>query len=430
MKGKFNSALRAYFEGRKKILSNEIEVEEKKEFKDRTMSVEELQALKDDLAKINEIISSLEAGETDKTVDEIREEIVNVIKENSSKTMNECKEYVENAVRLMTIANEPTTTPAKAQEFAKVYENQIKMLQTQLGVQVFKNAIKENAITVTPSGSLPIPSGVAMAEPAVKLPKIFEFAEEDLGGKLEGDFRGAKLRIIKVTNSGNTEGAYAEGADKTITSVTMTTTDVTPLKVATVVEGVTIEQLAFNEWMEATLKIYCSKLLFNNIEVACANVLNANSTAYDGTSGALSCKRAFLENIAVAGAIQLASAQYYGEKVAFVNEADLVTNLNAQTTTAYPVENKKIAEHITFIASGAVPSGYMYVADKAYIKKRMFKDVFVERAVSHTHDGSGNRIYTNATDFIFDLLAFFYVTDSSAVVKLKNSAVKAVIEIP
>lgn len=422
MKKKFTTALKSYFEGRKKLLQNEIEVEEKKEYKDRAMTAEELQALKNDLAKVTEIIESLDAETSDKSIEEVREEIVKVIGDKNDKTLNECKEYVENAVRLMAIASEPNPTPKQAKQFAKVYENQIKLLKTQLGVQVL-----ENAITITPSGSLPIPSGVAMAEPAVKLPKVFEYADEDVSGVLEGAFRGSKLRIIKVTQTGNTEGAIAEFAEKSITAVTFTTTDVTPLKVATVVEGVSIEQMEFNEWLEATLKIYCTKLLFNNIEAAAIGVLDNNSTAYDGTSGAGSCTTAFLENIAVAGAIQLASANYFGEKVAFVNEADWVTNLNAQTTTAYPVENKKIAEHITFVPSGAVAKGYMYVADKRFIKKRMFKDVFVERAVSHVHDASGNRIYNNATDFIFDMLAYFFVEDSGAVIKLENSVVAGVI---
>ena len=34
-------------------------------------------------------------------------------------------------------------------------------------------------------------------------------------------------------------------------------------------------------------------------------------------------------------------------------------------------ENKKIAEHIQFVASGAVPAGTMYVADARYLKKKM-----------------------------------------------------------
>ena len=422
MKQKFNSALRAYFVARQGILKNEIEVEEKKEYKDRSLTAEDLQTLKDDLAKVNEIIESLDVETADKSIEEVREEIIKVIGEKNDKTLNECKEYVENAVRLMAIASENKPTEKTAKKFAKVYENQIKLLKTQLGVQVL-----ENAITISPAGSLPIPSGVAMAEPAVKLPKIFDYADEDVSGVLEGAFRGSKLRVIKVTQSGNTEGAIAELADKTITAVTFTTTDVTPLKVATVVEGVSIEQMEFNEWLEATLKIYCTKLLFNNIESAAVDVLDNNSTAYDGTSGAGTCTTAFLENIAVAGAIQLAAANYYGEKVAFVNEADWVANLNAQTTTAYPVENRKIAEHITFVPSGAVAQGYMYVADRRYIKKRMFKDVFVERAVSHVHDASGNRIYNNATDFIFDMLAYFFVEDAGAVVKLENSVVAGVI---
>ena len=130
----------------------------------------------------------------------------------------------------------------------------------------------------------------------------------------------------------------------------------------------------------------------------------------------------------MAGASQLAKANYFGKKVAFVNEADWVNNLNAQNSGATPVENRKIAEHITFVASGAVPAGTMYVADTMYLKKKMYKDVFVERATSHTHNGEGLRLYPNATDYIFDVLAYFFVEDSSAVVKLDIATVSGVIK--
>lgn len=419
MKKKAVTMLAAYFESRKTLLENKIAGAEK-----NGLTAEEIATLKEDLQRINELVSTLQEGDEGDDIEDVRKKIVEEISKRQTDTFNECKEYVENAFRLMNIMTEGKDPQKQAKKFAKVYENQIKLLQTQLGMQVFKNAI-----TITPAGSLPVPTGVAMAEPAVILPKIFDYAEESIG-TLQGDFRGAKLRVIVVTHTGNQAGAIAEGVNKPITEVTMTTTDVEPLKVAVVIENVTVEQIEFNDWLEATLKIFATKLLFNNLESAAVNVIDTNSTAYDGTSAATSVTEAFLENVAVAGASQLAAANYFGQKVAFVNEADWVNNLNAQTTTAYPVENKKIAEHIEFIPSGAVPAGTMYVADARYLKKKMYKDVFVERAVSHTHNASGARLYPNATDYIFDALAFFFVEDAKAVIKLNIAATKAVIVKP
>lgn len=413
---KLIKALSAYFEAKQNKLGELV--------KKNAITPEELEAAKAELEAIKEMLDNLDPAAYEGDKDKLKEEIIAKLSETKEVIANECKEMVENSFRLMTIANAAEPTKKAVKSFAKTYENQIKLLKTQLGVQVF-----ENAITITPAGALPVPTGVAMAEPAVILPRIFDFAEEDVTGTLEGSFRGAKLRILKVTETGNSAAAIDEGDDKPITEVTMTATDVTPLKVAVVIESVTVEQIEYNEWLEATLKIYCTKLLFNNLESASVGVLNSNSTAYDGTSAAASVTAPFLENVAVAGATQLAAANYYGPKVAFVNEADWVVNLNAQTTTAYPVENRKIAEHIEFIPSGAVPAGYMYVADKRYIKKRIFKNVFVERAVAHTHNGSGQRVYNNATDYIFDLLAFFFVEDAGAVVKLDIAATKTVITI-
>lgn len=409
-------ALSAYFTAKQNKLDELV--------KKNAITPEELEAAKAELEAIKDMLDNLDPATYEGDKDKLKEEIIAKLSETKEEIANECKEMVENSFRLMTIANAAEPTKKAMKSFAKTYENQIKLLKTQLGVQVF-----ENAITITPAGSLPTPAGVAMAEPAVILPRIFDFAEEDVTGTLEGSFKGAKLRILKVTETGNSAAAIDEGDDKPITEVTMTATDVTPLKVAVVIESVTVEQIEYNAWLEATLKIYCTKLLFNNLESAAVGVLNSNSTAYDGTSAAASVTAPFLENVAVAGATQLAAANYFGDKVAFVNEADWVVNLNAQTTTAYPVENRKIAEHIEFIPSGAVPAGYMFVADKRYIKKRMFKDVFVERAVSHTHNGTGQRIYNNATDYIFDLLAFFFVEDAGAVVKLDIAATKTVITI-
>lgn len=413
---KLIKALSAYFEAKQNKLGELV--------KKNAITPEELEAAKAELEAIKEMLDNLDPAAYEGDKDKLKEEIIAKLSETKEAIANECKEMVENSFRLMTIANAAEPTKKAVKSFAKTYENQIKLLKTQLGVQVF-----ENAITITPAGALPVPASVAMAEPAVILPRIFDFAEEDVTGTLEGSFRGAKLRILKVTETGNSAAAIDEGDDKPITEVTMTATDVTPLKVAVVIESVTVEQIEYNEWLEATLKIYCTKLLFNNLESASVGVLNSNSTAYDGTSAAASVTAPFLENVAVAGATQLAAANYYGPKVAFVNEADWVVNLNAQTTTAYPVENRKIAEHIEFIPSGAVPAGYMFVADKRYIKKRIFKNVFVERAVAHTHNGTGQRIYNNATDYIFDLLAFFFVEDAGAVVKLDIAATKTVITI-
>lgn len=413
---KLIKALSAYFEAKQNKLGELV--------KKNAITPEELEAAKAELEAIKEMLDNIDPAAYEGDKDKLKEEIIAKLSETKEAIANECKEMVENSFRLMTIANAAEPTKKAVKSFAKTYENQIKLLKTQLGVQVF-----ENAITITPAGALPVPTGVAMAEPAVILPRIFDFAEEDVTGTLEGSFRGAKLRILKVTETGNSAAAIDEGDDKPITEVTMTATDVTPLKVAVVIESVTVEQIEYNEWLEATLKIYCTKLLFNNLESASVGVLNTNSTAYDGTSAAASVTAPFLENVAVAGATQLAAANYYGPKVAFVNEADWVVNLNAQTTTAYPVENRKIAEHIEFIPSGAVPAGYMFVADKRYIKKRIFKNVFVERAVAHTHNGTGQRIYNNATDYIFDLLAFFFVEDAGAVVKLDIAATKTVITI-
>lgn len=413
---KLIKALSAYFEAKQNKLGELVEK--------NAITPEELEAAKAELEAIKEMLDNLDPAAYEGDKDKLKEEIIAKLSETKEAIANECKEMVENSFRLMTIANAAEPTKKAVKSFAKTYENQIKLLKTQLGVQVF-----ENAITISPAGALPVPTGVAMAEPAVILPRIFDFAEEDVTGTLEGSFRGAKLRILKVTETGNSAAAIDEGDDKPITEVTMTATDVTPLKVAVVIESVTVEQIEYNAWLEATLKIYCTKLLFNNLESAAVGVLNSNSTAYDGTSAAASVTAPFLENVAVAGATQLAAANYFGDKVAFVNEADWVVNLNAQTTTAYPVENRKIAEHIEFIPSGAVPAGYMFVADKRYIKKRMFKDVFVERAVAHTHNGTGQRIYNNATDYIFDLLAFFFVEDAGAVVKLDIAATKTVITI-
>ena len=413
---KLIKALSAYFEAKQNKLGELVQK--------NAITPEELEAAKAELEAIKEMLDNLDPAAYEGDKDKLKEEIIAKLSETKEAIANECKEMVENSFRLMTIANAAEPTRKAVKSFAKTYENQIKLLKTQLGVQVF-----ENAITISPAGALPVPTGVAMAEPAVILPRIFDFAEEDVTGTLEGSFRGAKLRILKVTETGNSAAAIDEGDDKPITEVTMTATDVTPLKVAVVIESVTVEQIEYNEWLEATLKIYCTKLLFNNLESASVGVLNANSTAYDGTSAAASVTAPFLENVAVAGATQLAAANYYGPKVAFVNEADWVVNLNAQTTTAYPVENRKIAEHIEFIPSGAVPAGYMFVADKRYIKKRIFKNVFVERAVAHTHNGSGQRVYNNATDYIFDLLAFFFVEDAGAVVKLDIAATKTVITI-
>ena len=413
---KLIKALSAYFEAKQNKLGELVQK--------NAITPEELEAAKAELEAIKEMLDNLDPAAYEGDKDKLKEEIIAKLSETKEAIANECKEMVENSFRLMTIANAAEPTRKAVKSFAKTYENQIKLLKTQLGVQVF-----ENAITISPAGALPVPTGVAMAEPAVILPRIFDFAEEDVTGTLEGSFRGAKLRILKVTETGNSAAAIDEGDDKPITEVTMTATDVTPLKVAVVIESVTVEQIEYNEWLEATLKIYCTKLLFNNLESASVGVLNANSTAYDGTSAAASVTAPFLENVAVAGATQLAAANYYGPKVAFVNEADWVVNLNAQTTTAYPVENRKIAEHIEFIPSGAVPAGYMFVADKRYIKKRIFKNVFVERAIAHTHNGSGQRVYNNATDYIFDLLAFFFVEDAGAVVKLDIAATKTVITI-
>lgn len=419
MKKKAVTMLAAYFESRKTLLENKIAAAEK-----NGLTAEEIQTLKDDLQRINELVSTLQEGDEGDDIEEVRKKIVEEISKRQTDTFNECKEYVENAFRLMNIMSEGKDPQKQAKKFAKVYENQIKLLQTQLGMQVFKNAI-----TITPAGSLPVPTGVAMAEPAVILPKIFDYAEESIG-TLTGDFRGAKLRVLVVTHTGNQAGAIAEGVNKPLTDATITATDVEPLKVAVVIENVTVEQIEFNDWLEDVLKIFATKLLFNNLEAAAVNVLDTNSTAYDGTSAAATVTEAFLENVAVAGASQLAAANYYGQKVAFVNEADWVNNLNAQTTTAYPVENKKIAEHIQFVASGAVPAGTMYVADARYLKKKMYKDVFVERAVSHTHSGTGARLYPNATDYIFDALAFFFVEDAKAVIKLNIAATMAVIVKP
>ena len=413
---KFITAMAAYLTAKQTKLQGLVE--------SNALSAEELDATKAELESIKEFLDNLDPAAYEGDADALKAEIIAKLGEVKNAVADECKEMVENSFRLMSIAQAAEPTKKAAKSFAKTYDNQIKLLKTQLGVQTF-----ENAITISPAGALPVPAGVAMAEPAVILPRIFDFAEEDVTGTLEGSFRGAKLRILKVTNTGNTPGAIDEGDDKPITEVTMTATDVTPLKVAVVIESVTVEQIEFNAWLEATLKIYCTKLLFNNLESAAVGVLSSNSTAYDGTSAAASVTAPFLENVAVAGATQLAAANYFGDKVAFVNEADWVVNLNAQTTTAYPVENRKIAEHIEFIPSGAVPAGTMYVADKRYIKKRMFKDVFVERAVAHTHNGTGQRIYNNATDYIFDMLAFFFVEDAGAVIKLDIATTKTVITI-
>ena len=412
---KFITARRAGLQAKKERLSAMVEK--------NSLTAEELEAVKAELDAVIEQLDALDPASYEGDAEALKAEIVAKLSESKNEIVNECKDLVENAFRLMTIANAAEPTKKAVKSFAKVYENQIKMLQTQLGVQVFKNAL-----TITPTGSLPVPSGVSLAEPAVILPRIFDSASEEPSAMLVGNGKGAKLRVLKMTHTGNVEDAVAEGAAKPITELTTTATDVTPLKVAVVVEDVTLEQIEFNEWLEDVLKIYCTKLLKNNLEVASVGVLDANCTAWDTTSGTSTATEAFLENIAVAGAIQLSNAKYFGKKVAYVNEGDWVANLNAQTFTAYPVENKKIAEHIEFIPSGAVPAGYMYVADSEYIRKRIFEDVFVERAVAHTHGVSGERIYNNATDYIFDLLAFFYVTDSGAVVKLDNAAVKTAIE--
>lgn len=417
MNKKFITALLAYFGAKQNKLEGMV--------KENSLTAEELEAAKAELESIKELLEGIDPESYEGDAETLKKEIIEKLSETKESIANECKDYVENAVRLMAIANEPNPTPKKVKKFAKLYENQIKLLQTQLGVQTF-----ENAITITPSGSLPIPSGVSMAEPAVILPKIFEFAAEEPSANLVGNGRGAKLRVIKMTNSGNLEQAIAEGVAKPITELTASATDVTPLKVAVVIENVTLEQIEFNDWLESVLKIYCTKLLKNNLEVASVDVLDNNSTAYDGTSAAHTVTEPFLENVAVAGASQLAAANYFGQKVALVNEADWVNNLNAQTTTAYPVENRKIAEHIIFVPSGGVPSGTMYVADADYLRKRMFKDVFVERAIAHTHDAYGNREYNNATDYIFDLLAFFYVTDAGAVIKLDIANTEGIIKKP
>lgn len=412
---KLLTALCAGLEAKKNRLSEMLEK--------NSLTAEEVEAIKAEIDEIKAQLDALDPEAYEGDADALKKEIIEIISKSQSEVVNECKELVENSFRLMAIANQAEPTKKAMKSFAKVYENQIKLLQTQLGVQVFKNAI-----TITPSGSLPVPAGVSMAEPAVILPKIFDYAAEEPSATLVGNGKGAKLRVLKLTQSGNEEDAVAEGAAKPIVDLTTTATDVTPLKVAVVVEDVTLEQIEFNDWLENVLKIYCTKLLKNNLEVACVGVLDANCTAWDTTSGTSTATEAFLENIAVAGAIQLSNSNYFGKKVAFVNEGDWVANLNAQTTTAYPVENKKIAEHITFVPSGAVPAGYMYVADADYLRKRLFLDVFVERAVAHTHGVSGERIYNNATDYIFDMLAFFYVTDDAAVVKLDNAAVKTAIE--
>ena len=441
MKKKLLTALQAYFNGRKELLENTIKQNEG--VKENGLSAEEIQRIKDDLARVTELVSSLQESEEGDDEETIRKKITEIISKGDTQVMNECKEYMENSFRLWKIATENSpATEAKTKEFKKLYENQIKALQTQLGVQVF-----ENALTITPSGSLPVPTAVAMAEPAVVFPDIFDYADEAVDGVLVGaPFRGAKLRVIKVTSTNNSTtpasavlyGATGEGVNKPITDVTMSATDVDPLKVAVVIENVTVEQIEFNDWLEATLKIYATKLLFANLETAAVSILNANSVAYDETSAAGTATVAFLENVAVAGVSQLAAANYYGRKrttgrkayVAFVNVADWVNNMNAQTTQAYPIENRKIVEHIEFIPSGAVPAGTMYVADPKYLKKKMYKDVFVERAISHTHASNGTRNYPNATDYIFDVLAYFFVEDAGAVVKIDIAEAKEVVENP
>lgn len=438
MKKKLQTALKAYFTGRKELLENSIK---QAEVKENGVTAEEIAALKEDLARVTEIVSSLEESEEGDDDETIRKKITEIISKGDSQVLNECKEYMENSFRLWKIATDNSAvTESRTKEFKKLYENQIKALQTQLGVQVFKNAL-----TITPDGSLPVPTGVAMAEPAVVLPDIYDYADEAIDGMLVGaPFKGAKLRVIKTTSTNNSTnpasaalyGATGEGVNKPITDVTMYATDVEPLKVAVVIENVTVEQIEFNDWLEATLKIYATKLLFANLETAAVSILDANSVAYDETSAAGTATVAFLENVAVAGVSQLAAANYYGRKrttgrkayVAFVNVADWVNNMNAQTTQAYPIENRKIAEHIEFIPSGAVPAGTMYVADPKYLKKKMYKDVFVERAISHTHAANGARNYPNATDYIFDVLAYFFVEDSSAIVKIDIAEAKQIIE--
>ena len=439
MKKKLSTALFDYYSNRKQTLENAIK---QGEVKENGITAEEIASLKADLERVNEIISSLQEGDEEDDEETIRKRITEIITKGNAEVLNDCKELIENSFNMYRIAtSDEPLTPAKTKEFKKLYENEIKLLQTQLGAQVFKNAL-----TITPEGSLPVPAGVAMAEPAVVLPDIFDFADEAIPLMIQGNFSGAKLRIIKVTSTNNSTspasanlyGATAEGVVKPITDATMATIDVSPLKVAVVIEGVTIEQVEFNDWLEATLKTYATKLLFANLETAAVGQLYANSTAYDGVSGAGTATVAFLENIAVAGVSQLAASNYYGRKrtadrkpyVAFVNVADYVNNLNAQTLQAYPIENRKIAEHIEFVASGAVPAGTMYVADPKYIQKKMYKDVFIERAVSHTHAAGGARQYPNATDYIFDALAYFFVEDSGAVVKINIAEAKEVVENP
>ena len=141
MKKKLLTALQAYFKGRKELLENTIKQNEG--VKENGLSAEEIQRIKDDLARVTELVSSLQETEEGDDEETIRKKITEIITKGDSQVMNECKELVENSFRLWKIATENgAPTEAKTKEFKKLYENQIKALQTQLGVQVFENAAK------------------------------------------------------------------------------------------------------------------------------------------------------------------------------------------------------------------------------------------------------------------------------------------------
>ena len=115
---KLITALAAYFTAKQNKLEELV--------KKNSITPEELEAAKSELDSIKGFLEELDPETYEGDADKLKEEIVSKLKETKTEIANECKEYVENAARLMAIANAETApTKKQAKEFAKVYENQM-----------------------------------------------------------------------------------------------------------------------------------------------------------------------------------------------------------------------------------------------------------------------------------------------------------------
>lgn len=396
----------------REIDSITAEIVRKTEFKN-SLSDEDLKAMEAEIAALQqELEAAKQALEEAKSMEEAMtiEQVKALVAEKLGKQL---QDFQNSLSVLLDMYGEDKAPKPKKRSLREVMEKEFAG-KMELG----KPYEFENAFTILPENSLPIEQQGDILLPYAKGSEVEKLFSPLQGGKTG---QGGKLKITRIAKTG-TAAVVDKLGEKPQISLTATTEDLLPLKIASTIQNIADEDLNDIDFLESMIMDYQATDINDNIETELVKLVDTKSTPFAVTADTLKTTKPNLYNLVVAAIAQIRATGYKGAISVLANDADLLSTYNLQNANGTPTDDNGIKSLAAFGTSPDVPADTLYVFGKENAKIRKFPNLIVEKTISHTHKEDGSRSYTNGKDFIADRRIYATIYDTATTIKIASIA--------